>query len=178
MSDKLWPVLKYGFTAIIALSITATAYVAFVQKDYEIFGVWTEFEEGVAYTEYYYSGEYYEIETKSYEVDDIFNAIAADLEIDPDNLSDNTYYATEYAVDEAYYVLEQTDSEEEDIEDMVEEDDASLLLTDESPEDAEDMDDTLDEEVATSTEIFDMEEGATSTTLITDDLVDTNDEEI
>lgn len=177
MSDKLWPMLKYGFTAIIALSVTTTAYVAFVQRDYEVFGVWTEFEDGVAYTEYYYDGEYYEIETESYEVNDILYAIATDLGINPNDLSNNTYYATEHAVDEAYYMLEEAEGTAE----LIEEDDDTLLLTDESPEDANDTDDNIKEEIATSTDtadIIDEDDEASSTAPNSDDLVNTNDEEI
>lgn len=129
MTEKLWRVLGYVFFGIIALSVCTTAYNTFITNEYEVFGVWTEFEDGIAYTEFYVEGEYYEVETESYEVDDIFQGMTEEY---GEELSDNTYYATEYAVEEAYIMLEEADedteeeSEEEEMEeDFTEEEDLS-----------------------------------------------------
>lgn len=188
MSDKVWSTLLYGFLAIIALSVFATLYATFFQNDYEVFGVWTEFEDDIAYTEFYFEGEYHEIETESYEVDDIFNQMAEHIGVGPDELSDNMYYATEYAVDEAYVMLEELvdgedmmddeSAEEEgsyDTEEVSDEDDTDSIEDDEELTETEDAED----DIASSTEKYQIDVSEASTSdAFQGDLLDDNEEEI
>jgi len=110
----MWPVIWSIYCIIILFSLAATIYTTFVIQDYEIFGVFTEFEEGISYTEFYYNGDYYEVETKSYLVDDVLTSIADTLNISEDELSDNMYYALEYAIEEATLQLLKTELPEKD----------------------------------------------------------------
>lgn len=188
MSDKVWSTLLYGFLAIIALSVFATLYATFLQNDYEVFGVWTEFEDDIAYTEFYFEGEYHEIVTESFEVDDIFNHMAEHIGVDSDELSDNMYYATEYAVDEAYVMLEEDESDEDTLDDESDDEEGSYDMEEVGNEDStgnvgEDTElieiNDADDGTASSTELYETyDPDATTSDALSNDLLEDSDEEI